>query len=271
MKKIAKIILIAMLTLTMTPLANTQAKTKIKLSKTSISIQKGKTYTLKIKGTKKKVKWSTSKKSIATVTQKGKVTAKKTGNAVITAKIGKKKYKCKVKVYQKKATKKPTNPIGTRTNPADPRKGVTIQTDQGTMYFKLTEVLKGTKAENRFLAMGQSESWMNESHQENPNTRMVLFVYDVQAVKGYSTYPLYGLDIFNPYGLYDGTCSKKINEIESCYLEDDYEALDGVNLELYTGVKSKMYKALWVPNNITSFSNQILTKDYKQYWIKYTF
>ena len=70
-----------------TPTMNTQAKAKIKLNKTKISLQRGKTYTLKVKGTKKKVKWSSNKKTIATVTRKGKVTAKKQGTAVITAKI----------------------------------------------------------------------------------------------------------------------------------------------------------------------------------------
>ena len=93
---------------------------------------------MKVKGTKKKVKWSSNKKTIATVTRKGKVTAKKQGTAVITAKIGKKKYKCKVKVWQK-TTKKPTktntesNPIGTRVNPADPRIGITLDTTGGTV------------------------------------------------------------------------------------------------------------------------------------------
>ena len=107
MKKLLTRLFIAMLILTFTPTMNTQAKAKIKLNKTKISLQRGKTYTLKVKGTKKKVKWSSNKKTIATVTRKGKVTAQKPGTAVITAKIGKKKYKCKVKVWQK-TTKKPT-------------------------------------------------------------------------------------------------------------------------------------------------------------------
>ncbi|MCM1232936.1 MAG: Ig-like domain-containing protein [Ruminococcus flavefaciens] len=56
-----------------------------------------------LKGTTKKPKWSSSKKSVATVTSKGKIKAKKKGNAVITAKLGKKNYKCKVKVKAKSA------------------------------------------------------------------------------------------------------------------------------------------------------------------------
>lgn len=49
----------------------------------------GKTYKLKVKGTSKRAKWSSSKKSVATVTSKGKVTAIKAGKAKITAKIAK--------------------------------------------------------------------------------------------------------------------------------------------------------------------------------------
>jgi len=70
----------------------------IKISKTKYTMNKGQTYTLKISGTKKKVKWSTSNKKVATVSSKGKVTAKKNGTATITAKVGSKNYKCKITV-----------------------------------------------------------------------------------------------------------------------------------------------------------------------------
>ena len=49
-------------------------------------------------GTKKKIKWKSSRPSVASVNQKGKVYAKKKGTATITASVGKKKLKCKVKV-----------------------------------------------------------------------------------------------------------------------------------------------------------------------------
>ena len=75
-----------------------EAKSKIKISNKKVILTKGDKKTLKIKGTKKKPKWSSSKKSVATVSKKGKVTAKKKGTATITAKLGKKKYKCKVTV-----------------------------------------------------------------------------------------------------------------------------------------------------------------------------
>lgn len=85
----------------------TVSAAKIKLSKTKITLTQGKKYRLKVKGTKKKAKWSSTKKSVATVNKKGVVTAKKKGTAYIKAKVGKKTYKCKVTVKSKKAPEKP--------------------------------------------------------------------------------------------------------------------------------------------------------------------
>ena len=71
---------------------------KIKINKTSASLTEGKAVQLKIQGTSQKVTWSSDKRYVASVDSKGKVTAKKKGTAVITAKIGSKKYKCKITV-----------------------------------------------------------------------------------------------------------------------------------------------------------------------------
>ena len=78
----------------------------IKLNKTSITMYTGKTYTLKVSGTSKKVTWSTSNKKVATVSSKGVVSAKSSGSATITAKVSNKNLKCKVTVKKATATKK---------------------------------------------------------------------------------------------------------------------------------------------------------------------
>lgn len=70
----------------------------VKLNTTKKVLLVSQTYTLKVKGTSKKVKWSSSKKTVATVTSKGKVTAKKAGKAVISAKVAGKTYKCTITV-----------------------------------------------------------------------------------------------------------------------------------------------------------------------------
>ncbi len=76
----------------------------IKLSKKEITLETGKSLTLKITGTKQKVTWSSNKKAIAAVNSTGKVTAKKAGTAIITATVNKKKYTCKVTVNAAKAS-----------------------------------------------------------------------------------------------------------------------------------------------------------------------
>lgn len=70
----------------------------VKLNRTSATLWIGETLQLQVKNTNKKVKWSSNLDSVATVSSKGKVTAKKSGKAVITAKIGSKEYNCKITV-----------------------------------------------------------------------------------------------------------------------------------------------------------------------------
>lgn len=98
-KKIMSVLLVAVFAFAvMAPISNVQASS-IKISKKVITLQKKKSYTLKLTGTKKKVKWYSSKKKVATVNKKGKITAKnKSGTAYIVGKVGNKKYKCKVNV-----------------------------------------------------------------------------------------------------------------------------------------------------------------------------
>lgn len=85
------------------------SKSKVKINKTKATLVKGgSTLKLKISGTRKKVTWKSSKPSVAKVSKKGVVTAKKKGTATITAKVGSKKLKCKVKVEEPKLTSKTT-------------------------------------------------------------------------------------------------------------------------------------------------------------------
>lgn len=79
------------------------ANQDIKLNKTFVTLPAKNTYTLKVNGTKKKAKWSSSKKKIAAVNKDGKITAKKSGTTYITAKVNGKKIKCKVSVRSNKS------------------------------------------------------------------------------------------------------------------------------------------------------------------------
>lgn len=71
----------------------------VKINKKKIALATGLTYKLAL--TKNlKAKWKSSKKSVAEVSSKGLVTAKKAGTTVITATRNGKKYKCTVTVYK---------------------------------------------------------------------------------------------------------------------------------------------------------------------------
>lgn len=108
-----------------------QCKVTVKapyLNSTKKTLKEGKTFTLKITGTTAQ-SWSSSNKSVAVVSSKGKVTAKKAGTATITCK-GKngKKYKCKITVTAK-AIQPHTHDYGSGT--------ITIKaTDNSVGYMK---------------------------------------------------------------------------------------------------------------------------------------
>ena len=103
MKRLFKIFMVAVLAMTLIiPLGlssvEVQAASKIKLSSTKKTITEGKSFTLKVKGTKKKAKWSTSDKKVATVNANGKVTGKGKGSCKITAKVAGTTLSCTVVV-----------------------------------------------------------------------------------------------------------------------------------------------------------------------------
>lgn len=84
------------------------AASSVSLNKKSITMVVKDTYTLKVKGTSSKAKWSSSNKKVATVNSTGKVTAKKNGKTVITAKVNGRKYKCNVTVKKTATISKKT-------------------------------------------------------------------------------------------------------------------------------------------------------------------
>ena len=122
------------------PGQQTDAKAKVKLNKKKLVLTVGKKAKLKVKGTKKKVKWSSSKKKIATVTKKGVVKAKKKGTAKIVAKIGKKKYICKVVVKAKKKAKVTSKPKAVAKVTAKPKATAKVTAKPGTIPSKNPQV-----------------------------------------------------------------------------------------------------------------------------------
>ena len=149
MKRILTIVLTLALIVTMMPmnLTNVNAKSTTRLSSKKIVLQVGKTKKLKVKNKPAGVKvvWKSSKKKVATVSKKGKVKAKKPGKTTITAKVGKKKYKCKVIVKRKNSIKvtKPSDNnnsvINQVTTKSEPSQIVTTKAEVKTTKTETTK------------------------------------------------------------------------------------------------------------------------------------
>ncbi len=106
-KRIIMFTLFFMLAASIITVQPVNATAKIKLSKKRLTLKVGKSTKLKLKKGKKvlkTVKWSSTKRTVATVNNKGKVVAVKKGTAVINAKYKKKTYKCKVVVKEASTT-----------------------------------------------------------------------------------------------------------------------------------------------------------------------
>ena len=71
---------------------------KPKLNKTSLTLKKNKSYTLKVMGKVGTAKFTSSNTKIVTVNKYGKILAKKKGNAIVSVKTNSETLKCRVKV-----------------------------------------------------------------------------------------------------------------------------------------------------------------------------
>ncbi|MDE6024896.1 MAG: Ig-like domain-containing protein [Lachnospiraceae bacterium] len=87
------------------PPTRVSAAKRVKISAESLYINPGAVRTLTVSGASGRVNWSTSNSKVVSIKKNGNkatITAKKKGNATITAKVGKTKLQCKVKVSGKK-------------------------------------------------------------------------------------------------------------------------------------------------------------------------
>lgn len=102
MKKYLSLLLTLALIFSLAGPAQTASAAAIKLNKTDLILYVGDSATLKVSGTSKTVKWSSKNSTVATVSSKGKVSAKNIGKTIIIGKIGSKSYSCKVEVRSNK-------------------------------------------------------------------------------------------------------------------------------------------------------------------------
>ncbi len=128
-------------------------KQTIKLTKAKLSMTAGTSRTIKLKGAKaSRVRWSSSKKSVATVS-KGKIKARKAGKATITAKYKNKKYRCKVTVRNKKEEPviEPEQPADDPADPSQDPEQPAEGTDTPAEEQKLKMMLGSTEVEVEWL------------------------------------------------------------------------------------------------------------------------
>lgn len=185
------------------------AAKKTKLSKKKATVTIGTPLTLTVKkskaDTKKKVKWSSSKKSIASVNKSGKIVAKKPGKTTITAKVGKKKYKCKVTVPA---------PSGSRTNPFLAKNGVSIVNANGaaSYTFQVTSTAKNDAAVNSLANLGQWDNKTNDPDNYSDSEKYAsyrgnydLVLFEIAATNNSPAAGeyIYRSDVFTPYDPWD--------------------------------------------------------------------
>lgn len=134
LNKLLVVVLVLVLSVVMMPATNVSAA-KVKLNTKKVSIYVGGTYKLYVNNTKKKVKWSTSNKKVATVSAKGNIKGKKAGKATITAKVGSKKYKCQVTVKNVISANTKTVNI----NPGESKKVTITYSVNGTVTYDIKD------------------------------------------------------------------------------------------------------------------------------------
>lgn len=229
----------------------------VRMNKKTATLQVGKTLNLKVSGTSDKITWRSSKKSVASVSSTGKVTAKKLGTAKIYAKFSGKKLYCKITVTGSTADTK----AGGRLNPLSAYDEHTISYYDdgkkiGTFKIKLEKFLSGNSAKNRVLA-----------NKENPvptNTQEYLyFQFQIKYVSGSEV--VEAKDLFSYYyNIFDSTGTTQLENIDWGFYFELMEDLSDVTLS--PGASSKCSKAVLVSKGNTPVLYRIRTGKNSYTW-----
>ncbi len=177
---------------------NVNASGKVTINKKTATLTEGESIQLKIKNTKKTVKWSSSNKNVATVTKKGKVTAKKAGKATITAKVGNKKYTSKITVKAKKV--KETNILASRVNKLK-------------SYIKENGYVNGYG--DKAIKYTDGEDWVCISYKENTDSLCFFYSDEDSTSVVMLDYMMPMTSIIYVTAIYDGLYESSSNTIIS--------------------------------------------------------
>ena len=251
MKKVISLTLTACLIISgiLTDSANSQAA-NVRLNKKTASLRVGKTTQLRVYGTKKKITWRSSKKSIAEDSPTGKVTAKKLGTARIYAKYSGRKLTCKVTVTGSAADSK----SGGRLNPLSAYKENTINYYDdgkkiGTFKIQLKKFLSGDSAAERVL--------QNPENPDPSNSQEYLyFQFQIKYVSGSEV--VNAKDLFSYYyNIFDSTGTTPLENIDWGFYFELMEDLSDVTLS--PGAVSNCSKAVLVSKGNTPVIYRIRT------------
>ena len=234
---------------------------KVKLNKTKYTLKVGSSYTLKIKGTKAKVKWSTNNKKVATVSKKGKVTGKKAGSAVITAKVSKKKYTCKITVKNK-----PTGKLGSKANPISAYKKNTFTyyeegKKRGKISLQLLSFVSGDEAAKMASAVDGGKGTVNPIPTQTQE--YIYFKFKFHYISGTQT--LNAKDIFNYYyNIFGNNSTRQMKNLDWGF---DFEPVDDLKItELSPGNEIICAKAILVDKGYGPITYRIQTGKTSYTW-----
>ena len=187
-----------------------------KLNKKKLTLKAGSSYTLKVKKASGKVKWSSSKKSVATVSSKGKVNAIKAGTAKITAKVGSQKLTCRVTVKKR--------PLGKGTK-ASPKSAYASNTftfyEEGKKIGKITIKLEYFESGDAAaeLASKNASNLVPEDNQE-----YIYFRFKITYHSGTQT--IKAKDVFNYYyNIFGNNSTKQITNVDWGFFFEDVDDL----------------------------------------------
>ncbi len=221
-----------------------------KLNKSSLTLRVGRSATLKVYRTKKKITWRSTKKSVASVSQTGKVTAKKIGTAKICAKFSGRKLYCKVTVTRQAGDSK----AGGKLNPLSAYDEHTIDyyddgKKVGTFKIKLTKFLSGKSAASLVAN--------NPDNPEPSDTQEYLyFQFQIKYLSGSEV--VKAKDLFSYYyNIYDSTGANQIENIDWGFYFELMEDLSDVTLS--PGASTKCAKAVLVNKGNTPVLYRIRT------------
>lgn len=264
MKKrvIALFLFIAMVIMTCAPV-KVQGAAKPAISKSKASMELDSQLTLKVTNLKAtdKIVWSSSKKAVATVSNKGVVTAKGEGTATITATVNSKSdYVCKVTVVD--SNKKETNSAGTgtRMEPFDlsvrNKTTVTINNNTVELALKAGEVYTGSAAEqiimqeNILAKTGSGQQW-------------ILFKVTMEYISNTGgDIELYARNILYSADIYDEKATSTVCQNSSVFV-GERKGKGENNVKLYPGAKADVWYGILVDQSVKGFTCRVGSDDYK--------